>query len=158
MSLLGFHSYAGRILSHHLIFYLIFILFPFGSALSVETKWTQGTRYQSLELQFVSSSNPGFTLTTPSQTGVLFENNVPEYRHLTNQIILNGAGVAAADFDSDGFCDLYFCSTDGDNALYHNLGDWRFENIAEEKGVACRGFTSTGAVFADLDNDGRLDW
>src|SRR5207244_13290119 len=70
---------------------------------------------------------------------------------------LNGAGVAAGDVDGDVWCDLYFTRLDGNNALYRNLGDWKFEEITDSAGVACPNQYSTGAVFADVDGDGDLD-
>ena len=78
----------------------------------------------------------GFRLQTAAETGVHFTNRVASSRHLTNQIVLNGSGVAAGDFDGDGRCDLYFCGVDGPNALYRNLGNWRFVDVAESAGVA----------------------
>src|SRR5262249_43413402 len=48
-----------------------------------------------------------------------------------NQNLLNGAGVAAGDFDGDGWCDLYFCGLGGRNALYRNLGNWRFQDVTD---------------------------
>ncbi|MGZ8901309.1 MAG: VCBS repeat-containing protein, partial [Limisphaerales bacterium] len=70
---------------------------------------------------------------------------------------MNGSGVAAGDIDGDGLTDLYFCGLDSANALYRNLGDWKFEEIAAARGVACADRLSTGAAFADLDGDGDLD-
>ncbi|MFN0066934.1 MAG: FG-GAP-like repeat-containing protein [Limisphaerales bacterium] len=74
-----------------------------------------------------------------------------------NQILLNGSGVAAGDVDGDGWCDLYFCGLDGPNALYRNLGGWRFEEVAAASGVDCPALDSTGALLADLDGDTNLD-
>ncbi|MDB6108549.1 MAG: hypothetical protein JWR69_299 [Pedosphaera sp.] len=34
-------------------------------------------------------------------------------------------GIAAGDVDGDGLCDLYFCSSDGTNVVYRNLGNWQ---------------------------------
>ena len=99
----------------------------------------------------------GFTRMDGVQTGVLFTNTLPESRHLTNQILLNGAGIAAGDIDGDGLCDLYFCRSDGANALYLNRGGWKFEDASASCGATCAGWTSTGAVLADLDGDGDLD-
>jgi hypothetical protein len=65
--------------------------------------------------------------------------------------------VAAGDIDGDGLCDVYFCGVDSDNKLFRNLGNWKFQDITAEAGVACHGQDSTGAVFADVDGDGRLD-
>ena len=61
------------------------------------------------------------------------------------------------DIDGDGRVDVYFCRLEGDNVLYRNLGDWRFEDITARAGVACPDQCSTGCNFADFDGDGRLD-
>jgi hypothetical protein len=92
-----------------------------------------------------------------STTGIRFTNAIPASRHLTNQILLNGSGVAAGDVDGDGLCDLYFCALDRPNALYRNLGNWRFAEVSAAAGAACAGLTSSGAALADLDGDGDLD-
>src|SRR5207302_940498 len=68
-----------------------------------------------------------------------------------------GGGVALGDVDGDGLPDIYLTSNEGANALYKNLGDWRFEDITARAGVALTGRHSTGAVFADVDGDGDLD-
>lgn len=104
-----------------------------------------------------SAGRTGFTALPPTLTGVAFTNTLPEYRHLTNQILLNGAGLALGDVDDDGWTDLYLCNGHGPNALFRNLGQWRFTNITAAAGVACRGLTSSGAAFADLNGDGALD-
>jgi hypothetical protein len=103
------------------------------------------------------SSTPGFTLQSPGTTGIYFTNTLAQSRHLTNQIYLNGSGVAAGDIDGDGRCDLYFCALDRPNVLYRNLGNWRFEDVTVSAGVACSDLDATGAAFADLDGDGDLD-
>ncbi len=85
-------------------------------------------------------------------------NLLPEPRHLTNQILPNGSGVAAGDVDGDGWCDLFFAGLlDSGCRLYRNLGGWRFADITAPAGVACAGRDNTGAAFADLDGDGDLD-
>lgn len=99
----------------------------------------------------------GFTLLTNADLGIRFTNTVRLENALANNNLLNGAGLAAGDFDNDGLCDLYFCNLNGTNALYRNLGHWRFEDVTARAGVACAGQASTGAVFADLNGDGRLD-
>ena len=108
-------------------------------------------------IQLGTSHVPGFSLMPRTTTGIQFQHRVPESRHLTNAILLNGAGVALGDVDGDGRSDLYFCHLSGTNALYRNLGDWRFEEITATSGVGCEGLTSTGAVMSDLDGDGDLD-
>lgn len=102
-------------------------------------------------------SGAGFSSLSTSETGLAFTNVLPARRATLNQNLMNGSGVAAGDFDGDGRCDLYFCGLSGTNALYRNLGGWKFEEVARTAGVAGRGWASTGATFADLDGDGDLD-
>ncbi len=66
--------------------------------------------------------------------------------------------VAAAfgDFDNDGDPDLFVSSVRRGNRLYENLGDGRFRDISDAAGVGYSGH-SAGAVWVDLDRDGRLD-
>lgn len=66
-----------------------------------------------------------------------------------------GVGVAIADFDNDGWPDIYV-SNFGKNRLYRNNHDGTFTDVAEKAGVAL-GNWSTGATWGDFDGDGRLD-
>jgi enediyne biosynthesis protein E4 len=66
-----------------------------------------------------------------------------------------GMGVAAGDFDNDGFVDLYVTGV-GHNALYHNNGNGSFSDITKMSGTGGSGW-STGAMFVDYDRDGLLD-
>ncbi len=66
-----------------------------------------------------------------------------------------GMGVAAADFDNDGFVDLYLTNL-GPNILYHNNGDGTFTDVTARAGVGDPRW-STSASFADYDGDGFLD-
>jgi hypothetical protein len=80
-----------------------------------------------------------------------------------------GSGVAWGDCDDDGLPDLYVVSFAGPltltsaqlaempgNALYHNLGSGRFEEIGASAGVAIAEF-GMGAAWGDYDGDGDLD-
>jgi hypothetical protein len=110
-----------------------------------------------MPLQVSASGQAGFQLVPAATTGILFSNFLPKSVSITNQILLDGSGVAAGDVDGDGACDLYFCAIDGRNSLYRNLGNWKFQDITETAGVGCSGLRSTGAALADLDGDGDLD-
>jgi enediyne biosynthesis protein E4 len=66
-----------------------------------------------------------------------------------------GMGVAAGDYDNDGFPDLYVTSY-GKNILYHNNGNGTFTDVTAKAGVAGGGW-SVSAGFVDYDNDGKLD-
>ncbi len=67
------------------------------------------------------------------------------------------SGLAAGDVNGDGLPDLFVCGMETANGLYLNQGNWKFKEVAEEAGVACRGWRLSGAVFADVDGDGDLD-
>ena len=120
-------------------------------------EWQSGQGFRSIPLAASQSGKTGFVLLPGTATGILFSNTLPEKISITNQILLDGSGVAAGDVDGDGWCDLYFCAIDGRNTLYRNLGNWKFEDITDQAGVGCEGLRSTGAAFADLDGDGKLD-
>jgi hypothetical protein len=62
-----------------------------------------------------------------------------------------------ADYDNDGFLDLYVCNEKGPNKLYHNRGDGTFEEVAVQAGVAGKHAFCKGAVWLDYDNDGYPD-
>jgi len=66
-----------------------------------------------------------------------------------------GQGVAAADYDNDGYVDV-FITNFGTNALFHNNGDGTFTNVTHEAGVE-GGNWSSGCAWGDFDGDGRLD-
>ena len=66
-----------------------------------------------------------------------------------------GVGVAIADYDNDGWPDIYVTNW-GKNRLYHNNHDGTFTDVGEKAGVQL-GNWSTGATWGDYDGDGRLD-
>ena len=68
-----------------------------------------------------------------------------------------GNGVAWGDFDRDGWPDLFVSNQGGPNALYRNLGDGSFVDVAAEAGVSAAEDFGSGAVFGDYDNDGWPD-
>lgn len=66
-----------------------------------------------------------------------------------------GQGASAADFDNDGFVDLYVTNVMA-NRMFRNLGDGTFEEISSQAGTDDRRWSSSSA-WADLDMDGDLD-
>ena len=120
-------------------------------------EWVNEDGYRWAELHVAGRDEPGFRQLAESETGISFANTVTEAQYIENSHTLNGSGVALGDMDGDGRVDIYLASMDGPNALYRNLGDWKFEEIAAQAGVAASDRFSTGAVFADVDGDGDLD-
>lgn len=66
-----------------------------------------------------------------------------------------GMGACAADYDNDGWVDLYLTNF-GPNVLYHNKGDGTFEDVTGQAGVSSP-LWSTSCAFGDIDNDGNVD-
>ena len=94
----------------------------------------------------------------------LFRNNLKETGKLTFTDVTEsagvgyadkGMGVAAGDYDNDGFIDLYVTNY-GHNILYHNNGNGTFTDVTASAGVASSGWP-TSAAFIDYDRDGLLD-
>lgn len=67
-----------------------------------------------------------------------------------------GMGVAAADFDNDGYPDLYITGYPS-CALLHNNRDGTFTDVTEKVGVKNAGKWAASAAWFDYDRDGRLD-
>jgi len=65
-------------------------------------------------------------------------------------------GATFADYDNDGWPDLFVTSTRGGNVLFHSKGNGTFENVTAKAGVSHVGHSQT-PVFFDYDNDGDLD-
>lgn len=72
-----------------------------------------------------------------------------------------GMGVAIADYDHDGWMDVFVANDNAPNLLFHNLKGKKFEEVSLQSGVAypeSGAFISgMGADFRDLDNDGWED-
>ncbi len=98
---------------------------------------------------------------------ILYRNNgdgtftdVSAQSHIS-QYVGKGMGVAFADYDNDGFMDIFISNDTFPNFLLHNNGDGTFTDVAMQAGVAYTDNGKTvagmGADFRDLDNDGKPD-
>jgi len=96
----------------------------------------------------------------PDQSGIHFRNDLSPTEQVntyTYRNFYNGAGVAIGDINNDGLPELFFCGNQVSNKLYLNKGNFKFEDITSEAGVASDGVWSTGASFVDINGDGLLD-
>ena len=90
--------------------------------------------------------------------GTFTDVSVPSH---ISQYIGKGMGVAFADYDGDGYTDVFISNDTFQNYLLHNNGDGTFTDVGVMAGVAYNAFGNSvagmGADFRDLDNDGRPD-
>jgi len=117
------------------------------------------------------ASNPSFE--DPSTSPVTFEETArlptrtydggPTKDHILES---GGSGVALIDYDGDGLLDIYLVTAaeltpareriPHRNALYRNLGGWKFEDVSKQAGVDAAAW-GNGVCAGDADGDGRLD-
>ena len=94
------------------------------------------------------------------ETGIEFQNTLTIQEDLDvfrYRNFYNGGGVAIGDVNNDGLSDVYLTSNMGDNKLFLNKGNWKFEDISEKAGVKGTKTWSTGVSIADVNADGLLD-
>lgn len=100
-----------------------------------------------------------FELLSPEDTGVGFVNTLTEsddFNIIDYLYYYNGAGVGVADFNQNGWQDLFFTSNEGSCKLYLNKGDFVFEDLTERAGLSTD-FWATGVSIADINGDGLQD-
>jgi hypothetical protein len=109
---------------------------------------------------YVVQSGPLPPAASPKSRDRLYRNNGNgTFSDVTEQAGLNdtayGMGAIAADYDNDGFVDL-FVTNYGGNILYRNNGNGTFTNVTAKAGVAGPRW-GTSAAWGDVDGDGYLD-
>jgi hypothetical protein len=107
-----------------------------------------------------SDANTLFQKLTAAETNIDFENTLKvkeDFDVFRYRNYYNGGGVGIADFNNDGLADVYLTSNMGDNKLYLNKGNWKFEDITEKAGVKGTKVWSTGVSIVDINADGFLD-
>jgi hypothetical protein len=129
-----------------------------------------GKQYGGLNLVQTDYNNDGFLdifiprgawLHLPQRPSLLRNNGNGTFTDVTRAAGLlspaNSSCAVWADFDNDGYLDLYMCCERGPNRLYRNRGDGTFEEIAAKAGARGRGDGCKGAAWLDYDNDGYPD-
>ena len=163
---------------------LLAVVFTSAFALSGMANDAGGLREVPLAPQSAKRGATMFAEVTPVSSGVVTQNNYGDPRMWADryQEFVYGAigtGVAIGDYDNDGWPDLFVVSKTEGNRLFRNLGGWKFEDVTGKAGVSGRSTSWTetaknwlglsddgggssgpwqqGAIFADVNNDGRLD-
>ena len=108
---------------------------------------------------YLVQGNSLLPATESSPTNRLYRNDAGIFVDITTAANLGdtgyGLGAVAADYNSDGYRDLYVTNL-GKNVLYRNNGDGTFTDVTEHAQVGCP-LLSASAAFADIDRDGDLD-
>jgi len=114
--------------------------------------WADFENKGSLDL-FISNNNGG-------NDSLLRNNGSGVFTPVTTGSIVssggNGNGCAWADYDRDGYVDLYVANSDGTNFLFHNNGNGTFTRITTGAMVVST-LNSQGCAWIDYDNDGYPD-
>jgi hypothetical protein len=113
-----------------------------------------------MDIYLVNSGQSDFYTPTKPLSNALYRNNRDGmFTNVTQKAGVSGGGfgmgVAAGDYNNDGFPDL-FVTQYGHSILYRNNGDGTFTDVTQEAGVGVQGWASS-AVWFDYDNDGHLD-
>ena len=141
----------------------LIIAVPFLAALLLAMRYDRGPTGSAAD-----AGRPGFTLRdATAEAGIRFVHQRPTFdlkiSGVEPHVAALGASVSVTDFDSDGWPDLYFTNSrfGAPNALYRNRGDGTFADVAVSAGLADLNRpgdgVSMGAVWGDIDNDGRED-
>lgn len=104
--------------------------------------------YKPLPNQLYRNNGDGTFTDVSEETGIS--------RHLGK-----GMGIGVADYDGDGYTDIFVANDSMPNQLFHNIGGKRFEEVALDAGVAFaedgNPISGMGAEFRDVFDDGRQD-
>lgn len=112
------------------------------------------------DILFVNSGKFGESRPVEAKNKLFINDGKGKFADKTDEWNLTGRGygqgIAAGDFDSDGWTDVLLTNFEGDNRLLKNTGV-KFEDVTETSGLKSDGKWTTSAGFADFDADGDLD-
>ena len=108
------------------------------------------------KLNVRTSKGLGFEQKNKLSSKINFKNSLKIKSGSSNQVLLNGSGVTASDFDKDGLCDIFFAGLEEENKLYKNIGNFVFLDITPEI-LKLENSLSSAVAFADINNDSWSD-
>ena len=115
--------------------------------------FTNGAEFPSLK-----KANPAFHNALLRNLGGGRFEDVTQRAGLAGETLGYSLGAAAADYDNDGFPDLFVANA-GTNTLYRNQGDGTFRDVTAASGIGTKppGTLSVQAAWLDYNHDGHLD-
>jgi hypothetical protein len=151
---------------HHLVLIAIFFLLCNGDRASWASEPRQETSGSITSVPLApadsadaSSPSPLFEDLSSHRTGIDFvyrwDKSVVEDYDLEKMMLWSG--VCIGDYDRDGLPDVLLTRPKDGCRLYKNLGDFRFRDVTKQTGIDADNTWTTGASFADINNDGHLD-
>jgi len=114
--------------------------------------WIDSDNDDDLDLYIANDKLAGNTMYSNNGDGTFADVSIASGTNLA----MNAMGIAVADYDGNGFLDMYVSNTEEGNALLKNNGDGTFTDVAALLGVT-NGRIAWGTAFFDYDNDGDDD-
>jgi hypothetical protein len=107
-------------------------------------------------LAALAATRPASAVTFTNVTASAGINHVQNPGNAPGAALFRTGGAAAADYDNDGWVDLFVTRLNARDLLYRNKGDGTFQDVAVPAGLTINALTN-GPAWGDIDNDGDKD-